>query len=349
MRRVILASVLAGVFALGAANESGAVSSGIFGVSGAQGFNCTACHTGAVGSSASFTMMPVNSVLPPTTAGYVPGATYDVTVMVTGGPGSLYGFDWFAGDTEVVASPLGEGVLTDAVNTQQPMGDPTFPEFTHTSTGTSLSSWSFQWKAPVGEGTVRLWLSGNSANASGDTSGDAGTVAVTLDLDPLGEEVVTRFGNVNGDLDDVVNVLTLNGSTGDDERIEGVTVGGALDLDLIDFPGSGGGAIPYALYVLLKENDAGDATPLPMSLGTAPYCFLNPDSKVLVRVVANLLGHEPLLGTGRFSLPAGPGPLISTSVPVSIAGRRVTFMALVPDSTAGPGASITNSIVMDVP
>jgi hypothetical protein len=339
LRLPILVAFLACLSLPGAAL---ARSSGIFVLS--QGLDCTACHNDAVGAMASFVMAPVNPDLPPTTSGYVAGAAYDVTVSVSGGPGVKWGFNWLPSG--------GDGIVTDPVNTQVNTFDPNTPdnEFTHTTAGSDQSSWSFQWVAPDDGSTVSLRVTGNSANGTGGTGGDAGVPVVETFLDPVPEAISVLFGNVNGGPDDVLAPLLINGSIGDDDRVVNGMVGGPLQIETTTYPGAPG-SIPHAIYALLRLNTDGDKVVLPAGLGCFAYSIpVTGGGGALVKVVTNTLGHEPLLGTGKFAgAPNGPGFIVNVNVPNGLAGRTVVFQSILPDSTKMVGASVSNGVVFVVP
>ena len=66
---------------------------------------------------------------------------------------------------------FGTLTITDAVNTGRPT-DGSDDYVSHTSTGTSQTSWTFDWTAPATEGVVAtVYVAGNAANGEG-TDGD---------------------------------------------------------------------------------------------------------------------------------------------------------------------------------
>ena len=108
-----------------------------------------------------------------------PGQTVPVTVTVvnttTPAPGSAtgrrQGFEIAA--RNAAGAITGTSTVTDAANTRSTFGaDRTI---THTETGTSRSSWTFNWTAPNAPAVVRFTAAGNAANGGAlDTLGNAG-------------------------------------------------------------------------------------------------------------------------------------------------------------------------------
>ncbi len=314
---------------------------GQFGSSGRSGSTCaTVCHTGtAPRPTVTVDLVPRNSVLPPTTVGFVPGARYTVSIAISGGPGLRWGFtnDCSAG-TAVVTSPT---------LMQRSGGRP--QEVTHRRAGTTVNQWSYDWIAPTTASPVTFWIALNSANNNGSRFGD-GIAAMSFVINPVPPEVVVRFGGVNqgAGIDSIVNVLAVNGSAGDDLRRVTLAVGGPFALDFASYPGAPP-QIPYVLYALQRENGPGDISPHPFGIGNG--CFPTPVVGGQPIVVLNTIGLETLLGRPVFrGTPFGPTTVLSVpSVPSSFVGQTVTIQALVPDSNAANGrGAFTNAIVMQI-
>ena len=67
---------------------------------------------------------------------------------------------------------IGSFAITDATNTQLKMGSGR-TYVTHTSSGNSITSWSFDWTAPTNpEGDITFYVAANQSDNSGSTSGD---------------------------------------------------------------------------------------------------------------------------------------------------------------------------------
>lgn len=314
---------------------------GIFGRSGrTPGQTCALsdCHNpGSGGSVASFTMTPVNPEHPSTALGYVPGAAYNVTVTVTGGPLTMAGFNWDA--------DAGTGRVTDSTHTKK-NGSPTRPsEFSHNANGRRQSSWSFEWTAPTTLQTVNFWLMGNSCNGNGSENGDAPTAPVTSQLSPVAPEVLTRFGNVNDTVGDPVSVLFVNGSRGDDSRTYFLPTGTTpMEVSIATYPGAPA-RIPYAVYALRRANRAADAASIP---GVGKMCFAIPLNGGSPVTIVNTIGRESQLGVPRIvGTPLAPATIFRLPrVPSKVAGASITLQGVLPDTTAPSGGAITNAVVV---
>jgi len=129
--------------------------------------NCTQCHNGfAIPNS------PVTNInFSGTNNKYIPGSTYNITVELPTAPSPKNGF-------EIVAlrnsdhTNIGSFTITDATNTQLKMGN-SRTYVTHTSSGNSVTTWSFDWTAPTNpEGDITFYVAANQSDNSGSTSGD---------------------------------------------------------------------------------------------------------------------------------------------------------------------------------
>lgn len=131
-----------------------------------DGLTCSraGCHTG--GPAVSTETGNISSDIP--VSGYVPGATYNVSVMVSKVGGTKFGFQLSPQDANGGAL----GTLIAGSGSQIVGGN----YLTHTSSGTSgagAKTWEFQWTAPTsGTGDVTFYAAYNFANGNGSTSGD---------------------------------------------------------------------------------------------------------------------------------------------------------------------------------
>ena len=326
---------------LAAAPSARAEEGGIFGRSGrTPGQTCALsnCHgAGSGGSIASFTLTPKNPDFPSTALGYVPGATYDVTVSVTGGPLAMAGFNWDA--------DAGVGRVTDATNTRKNAVASRPSEFTHTYNGRLRTSWTFEWTAPSGTAPVHFWLMGNSTNGNGSDSGDAPTTPVTAQLAPVAPEILTRLGTVNDAVGDPVNVLFVNGSRGDETRTLHLPTGSTpMEVSIGSFPGAPP-RIPYAVWALRRANRAADAATIP---GVGKMCFAIPLNGGSPVTIVNTIGRESQLGVPRIAgTPLAPSTVFRLPrVSPKVAGASITLQGVLPDSTAPSGGAITNAVVV---
>ncbi len=132
--------------------------------------NCTLCHVGSAVNAGSGEVR-IDGV----PAAYTPGATYTLTVSLSDGTASRWGFELVALDES--GNGAGTITITDAARTQVSVsGNRSYVK--HTSTGTDTgqtggTSWSFDWTAPaMGTGTVFFYVSGNAANGNSSSNGD---------------------------------------------------------------------------------------------------------------------------------------------------------------------------------
>jgi len=341
--RILVAALVGAAVALvafhGFEEELIAFSNGNFDASGRDGFNCSACHSGATGSSVAYGIDPVNMDDPPIETGYVPGATYDVTVIVTGGPGVKHGFAWDTDD--------GTGILTDPVNVQKNANAARPANFTHTSTGNALNTWTFQWVAPDDIRTISFWGSGNSANGNNNPGGDAPTSTVTLAADPVvGDEILCRRGNVNEAAGRQQNVLLLNGSPGTGaERSITLTQSDPFLLEMFEPNSIPGGPAPFVLYFYVGQPTAATVRTLPKQLGL--FCMPSPltDASIpSLKKIANNIGKQNKLGVPN--IPSTPAPSTVLNKPNGIGKTGTVFLqGLILDNFSPNGqAAVTNGL-----
>jgi hypothetical protein len=314
-----------------------AYSGGSLGSSGRQGVNCAQCHSGSGGTIAYF-LTPVNAAYPPLASGYVPGATYDVTVTVSGGPAVQFGFAWDADG--------GVGTVTDPANTQRST-NPAFPaNFTHTSPGNDQSSWSFQWTAPIDGSTVTFWGSGASTNGGG-TSGDAPTPTISIQADPI-PEYLCRVGNVNAATGTTVDVVFVNGSPGvGPERELVVGQSDPFSLALVEPPSIPGGPAPFVLYFHRGTPSASSVRVLPRGVGTIcnPIPLTDSSIPTLLKITNNI-GRPSKLGVSDF--PSSPAPSVVATRPRGVGLTLTVFVqGLIIDSLSPQGqAAVTNGLLV---
>ncbi len=129
-----------------------------------DGSNCTQCH----GSNTSYNLSTAVTTNIPV-GGYALGQTYAITVANTSNTTTVkQGFEITA---ENSTSKVGTFVITDAINTQLKGTD----FVTHTTAGSSQSSWSFNWTAPsTGSGAITFY----AATIAGDGTGSGNTQMV---------------------------------------------------------------------------------------------------------------------------------------------------------------------------
>lgn len=130
--------------------------------------SCTTCHSGG---SAQDGNNGVNSLtLDGGGTDYDPGITNPMTLTLTDAA-SKNGFQLVALDEN--DDMAGSFTITDATNTQQVSNTQLGRDYiTHTSSGNSQSTWSFDWEAPTDAADVTFYVATNKTNSSGSSSGD---------------------------------------------------------------------------------------------------------------------------------------------------------------------------------
>ncbi len=136
-----------------------------FGYSGSPGDSnrtCDQCHSySGSGYNPDFTVTGIPA------AGYVPGQSYQITLTVNNANSAKKGFEACVEDN--AGQKQGSFASTDS-NTQ-PIQSNTY--ITHTSAGTSQSSWTFDWTAPAtAQNDLTLYFAVNMANGDGNSTGD---------------------------------------------------------------------------------------------------------------------------------------------------------------------------------
>jgi len=147
------------IVALTFISSAGGMSGGLSGSPGDGSNSCVQCHSGgnfnAVGG--------IITNIPGT--GYVAGQTYNVSVTVTSSS-TKHGFQITAEDAS--GNKLGNftaGTGNQVVNANKAV--------THTSAGTSQTTWNFTWTAPIsGAVPVNFYAAINATNANFNTTGD---------------------------------------------------------------------------------------------------------------------------------------------------------------------------------
>ena len=129
---------------------------------------CTTCHTSfALNSGTGGVSVDVPSSV-------APGQTVAVTVTVTNatppasGAMPRQGFETAARDAS--GALTGTFAITDASTTRTTFGADR--SVTHNASGSTHSSWTFDWTAPDAPATVTFYTAGNAANGDGSSDGD---------------------------------------------------------------------------------------------------------------------------------------------------------------------------------
>jgi len=113
-----------------------------------DGADCMQCHAGAFLSSTS----NITSNIP--SSGYVPGNIYNITAVNNGGGMDPKGFE-ITCEENTSNTKIGAFLITNSNATQFANNG---SAVTHTTAGNSLSTWSFDWEAPVsGTGDITFY------------------------------------------------------------------------------------------------------------------------------------------------------------------------------------------------
>jgi len=152
--------------------------------------NCavSGCHSGsAVNSGGGTATILFKDSLGNNVSSYDPNHTYTVTLSITEGAKTRYGFE------AIILKSIGSGtnvigtmIVTNSVKTQL-FGPATRKCIMHTINGidstNNLRSWSFNWKAPASNnGTATIYAAFNATNKDQNSSGDkiyTKTLAIT--------------------------------------------------------------------------------------------------------------------------------------------------------------------------
>lgn len=168
--------------------------------------SCTSCHSGSAqdGNAGANTLS-----LDGGGTDYTPGAANGITLTFNDGA-AKNGFQLVALDENDVMA--GSFTITDATNTQS-VSNGSRDYVTHTGTGNSLDTWSFDWDAPSDAADVTFYVATNQTNSSGGSTGDVIYLSTHT------------FGNPQASLEE-------------EEETEGIHVGYAVEDHalIIDFP-----------------------------------------------------------------------------------------------------------------
>jgi len=156
-----------------------------FGYSGSPGDNgrtCNQCHSySGSGYNPDFVVdgIPAN--------GFVPGQTYQLSLTVNNVNTTKKGFEACVED----ASHQKQGTFASVDGNTQSIHNNTY--ITHTSSGNTQSSWSFNWTTPANaQNDLTLYFAVNMADGNGSTSGDYienGQVTLPINTSGIVEEI----------------------------------------------------------------------------------------------------------------------------------------------------------------
>ncbi|MBI1853979.1 MAG: DUF1565 domain-containing protein [Planctomycetes bacterium] len=159
-----------------------------------------------------------------------------------------------------------------------------------------------------------------------------------------------RYGNVGAAVGFPSDIVFVNGSAGDPDRVVHAPVGAPIRLD-VTAPANGPAIARFALFAYLAIPDATTASPQPAHLGTSafPTPLNGADPRVLVAFDNLPAAAHARVGAGR--LGSHPAPFTVT-LPASLAraGSRLTLQGFIADPRSRQGAfAITNAVVVRVP
>lgn len=144
--------------------NSGGAPSGRTGAPGEA--NCTACHSGSTQDGSTVNELVLNSG----GTDYAAGETAAMTLTLTD-DAAKNGFQLVALHSN--NDMAGTFTITDNTNTKFVASGLLNRDYvTHTSNGTALSSWTFDWETPVEGGDVTFYVATNKTNSSATNQGD---------------------------------------------------------------------------------------------------------------------------------------------------------------------------------
>ena len=196
----------------------------------------------------------------------------------------------------------------------------------------------------------------SSVDSPGDIEGDRrvtdgdrdGIDQVDLGADELRPDLAVRYGTVNAGSGYLDDVLFLNGSRGNRERIYRVSRNSSLTLE-VRSPMAGPASASFVLYAWLAEPDDTTIAPQPQGLGWMGFSTPLTGNPFPPVVIWNNSGHAARLGCP--TAPSSPAPSMVFDLPSGGGFRgEVTFQGFIEDhgSAASVPGSITNAIVLKV-
>jgi len=169
---------------------------------------------------------------------------------------------------------------------------------------------------------------------------------VDIGADELVPEIAARFGTVNAAGASLANVLLVNGSAGQRQRVVTVSVLDPVEASLVA-PPAGPTPAAFALYAWAGEPDLSTLTVQPHHLGVTGFPTPLQGSPPQPAVVWNNLGHFGRLGVA--SHPSSPAPSILFSKTARVPAT-VSLQGFIQDagSAADGPVSVTNAVVLKI-
>ena len=157
-------------------------------------------------------------------------------------------------------------------------------------------------------------------------------------------------GTVNATQGPVSNVLYVNGSFGESDRVVRSTPEDLLVLTLLRPPAGGNGK--FVIHANDERPTSSSVTALPAQIGSTCFPLLLSSGAAPV-IVANNIGKTAVVGESQFfGVPqADPSPAATSFFYAPLpAGTVLTFQAVIVDpvSNSPKGASATNAIIVEV-
>ncbi len=166
--------------------------------------NCTSCHTGsAISSGTAWSAITLTGI---PVGGYIPNTTYSVTLAGSSAATSKNGFQV----TALNSSNTAAGTFTAGTGSSiQTLSGRNYVN--HNSSGTSLTSFTFNWTAPAtAVGSITFYVSFNATNSSSTSTGDA--IYVKTFSFPVGNLPTAVISPPNGTIVCFGDTLFLQGS-----------------------------------------------------------------------------------------------------------------------------------------
>ena len=164
--------------------------------------NCGSCHSGNINTG------PGDATFSLDGYSYIPDSTYNITVEVTDGSKTRFGFQITAldGNNDGVGSLLVTNTTTTSAQTNLTR------QYINQKTSNSNGTWLFNWTAPDSNiGPVSFYLCGNATNNNSATSGDNVYTRVFV-VDQCGLSMTDSIHGSYSDTSGAIYLTVLNGT-----------------------------------------------------------------------------------------------------------------------------------------
>ena len=166
-----------------------------------------------------------------------------------------------------------------------------------------------------------------------------------------------REGGVDRGSGSATDILFVNGSAGDDERIVSVDASGSIELSIANAPSGGPGK--YFVHANAGEPDVSTLAPLPAKLGSACFEVLLGAGAMPIAVF-NTIGKEQKVGENTY-FDGNPfpepsrAPAVFLDLPVGDVanlppGTVITLQGAIvdPNTISSKDASLTNAVILSL-